>query len=220
MLLMFLFFVGSQLRDIGQWNDKTAAIVVIVSRMLGGGCGAYTFYRISTHSQGKWYRLKMQSDSASQSPPPLCEPLVDYLSPEPSAEFRGLGGWLVVLFLGLILSIVGGAVDVYIIVSSYTSGQVSSLTDFTSSKFVPGLGQALVFSLVGDLLLIPLIGYSIYLFFSKKRLFPSIAISCIGINLIVVLFAGYKFSGIWDSSLPVLSALISVLVWIPYLLKS
>lgn len=91
-------------------------------------------------------------------------------------KLKGLGGWLVLVCIGLLAAVVMQGVGAYQSLQLFTNGTVEFLSDPDSESHIPGYGGALKFELIGEIAFFVLGIYLIYLFFNKNRRFPKLYI--------------------------------------------
>ncbi len=149
------------------------------------------------------------------------------------SEYKGLGGWLILVCLGLIVS---ALYTVFILATTYwpifTDGSWELLTTPNSEYYIPGLGAAMKFDIVGGLVIAATAVYLLVLFFRKDKRFPRLYIIFLIVSLLYVLI-----SYAWVTSIPELNqsfteeerseslgdigrSVLAALIWIPYMLKS
>jgi hypothetical protein len=147
---------------------------------------------------------------------------------EDGSEYKGLGGWLILVCLGLIVS---ALYTVFILATTYwpifTDGSWELLTTPNSEFYIPGIGSAMKFDIVGGLVIAATAVYLLVLFFRKDKRFPTFYIIFLIASLLYVLI-----SYAWATSIPELNqerseslgdigrSILAALIWIPYMLKS
>lgn len=89
------------------------------------------------------------------------------LSEEETPQYKGLGGWLILVIIGLFVAVAFQAYAAYESITLFTDGTVESL-----KAYIPGYSSALKFELITEILFLAFIVYLIYLFFRKSRKFP------------------------------------------------
>ncbi len=88
------------------------------------------------------------------------------------SKLKGLGGWLVLVIIGLFGSCLIQAYTILNNIKLFGNGTVSFFSDPSSAIYIPGYSWALKFELIGSILLLLLGAYVIYLLFGTKRKFP------------------------------------------------
>jgi magnesium-transporting ATPase (P-type) len=153
---------------------------------------------------------------------------LDYQSNE-QAELKGLGGWLVLVGLGLILSPfiqIKFLYDVFWI--PIHDGQWSDAINPASPNYVPNFKAVAISEAAINALLIALGVWLIYLFFRKRRLFPATYIcwllACILVTVIDAIVATHVLSmeQIFDleTTKSLVKMVIHAAIWVPYMLLS
>ncbi|MWP48406.1 MULTISPECIES: DUF2569 domain-containing protein [unclassified Gilliamella] len=142
-------------------------------------------------------------------------------------ELKGLGGWLIIVAIGLILTFVLLAVHILDGLNSIVfSGLWSQLTDPNSEDYTPNFAWIFLFEIIGNSLFFIVNGYLTYLFFTKNYKFPTIFIAFEIINIAFVLLNSFfcnsilSFNMNGDTIENVAKAVIHAGIWIPYMLKS
>lgn len=158
-----------------------------------------------------------------------------YKSPDFPMETRStepaesIGGWLILLAIGLVLAPIGLGVVIFTIhVPIYMDGTWEALTTPGAENYHPLWASYLIFELLVNVaLMVGYLGLAI-IFFRRSRFFPRayIAISLISFAM---LFLDGWFGSFIITDEPMFSAemlknivrsLISMLIWCPYLLVS
>lgn len=149
-------------------------------------------------------------------------------------NLKGLGGWLVLVILGLFVSVLFQAYGAYESVTMFTDGTVEFLSDPSSEVYIPDYGGLLKFEFIVEIIFLAMGIYLIYLFFKKSRKFPKYYVPFLIITVIYVildyaLLSSISVSGevqqIIDDTLSeqggeIGKAVISALVWGAYIRKS
>jgi len=87
-------------------------------------------------------------------------------------ELKGLGGWLILVAIGLVLGTCYWAYGIYQDVTLFNDGTVQFLSDPSSSVNIRGYSELLKFELIGEITMIAITVWLFSLFFSKSRQFP------------------------------------------------
>lgn len=149
-------------------------------------------------------------------------------------NLKGLGGWLVLVILGLFAIVLFQIYGVYESVTMFTDGTVEFLSDPSSEVYIPGYGGLLKFEFIAEILFLAAAVYLIYLFFRKSKKFPKYYVPFLAIAVIYAiidyaLLASVSVSGevqqIIDETLSeqggeIGRAVISALIWGAYMKKS
>ena len=145
------------------------------------------------------------------------------------ANLEGIGGWLVLVGLGLALAPIqlGGA-----LITSYlplfTGQSWSVLTTPGTAAYHWMWKPWLLLELFGTLFLLIWVVALLFLFFGRKRIFPSLMIAFYAANLLLVLFDLVAVSAIpvigaqieTGSVLQLVKSILLCVIWIPYFLIS
>lgn len=149
-------------------------------------------------------------------------------------NLKGLGGWLVLVILGLFISALFQAYGAYESVTMFTDGTVEFLSDPSSEVYIPGYGGLLKFEFIAEIIFLAAGVYLIYLFFKKSRKFPKyyllfLIISAIYVILDYALLSSVSVSSevqqvlddvLSEQSGDIRGAVIGALVWGSYIRKS
>lgn len=156
--------------------------------------------------------------AALRPQPGPAQPVGGWVKPAVTYESgpSGIGGWLILPAIGLVLGPIASAIGLVVLASSLTS------TAEAVQEVAPGLFRALVGSLV---MLLGLLGFQVYtavLFFRKDRRVPRLVCWLYAVN-----FAVAVVSVIWGNSVTgegldpsdvksIARAAIQAAIWIPY----
>ncbi len=145
----------------------------------------------------------------------------------PPGEPEGLGGWLVLVCIGLILSPLRlGALLARDYLPIFRDGTWESLIDSTSAGYHPPLAALMLFELVINVAFIAFSIWLLILFFRKSSRFPKMAIVLYAANAAFVLADTVTLSAIgfeafdFSSMREIMRSLISAAIWVPYMLLS
>lgn len=141
----------------------------------------------------------------------------------------GLGGWLVLVQIGLILSTINIILHLYrYTIPSLSPDVWNALTSEQSSLYHPLWGPAIAFDAIYNMASLAFCFFILFCFYSKKSILPRLMIILYAVNLIVSIIEpfwinqllsaeenndGYKLGGTFRAAL-------TCLIWIPYFLKS
>lgn len=144
-------------------------------------------------------------------------------------EPRGLGGWLIIPLIGLIIALVKMLFVLFqIYLPIFQDGTWSIITNSESEYYHSLWGPLVISEMVINIGLVIFCGYLLYLFFTKQRLFPKFFIMYMVINVVFLISDTYAASLIPSVAEqrsngidPDLSrAVIGAVIWIPYFLLS
>lgn len=163
----------------------------------------------------------------------------DVLSVEPPIEEQkrdyrplgvsGLGGWLILIQIGLFLTIVLLAVQlIQQIVPIFTTETWELLTSKQSDYYHPLWGPVLIFELVYNVLFLLFSLYTVFAFYSKKAILPRLMIIFYSVSLVVgiidylLLLQIPMASELEDGSSmrEIAKSVLTCAIWIPYFIKS
>lgn len=147
-----------------------------------------------------------------------------------SPDLRGLGGWLILVGIGVVLS----PFQVVFLLSTtfypiFTDGSWELLTKPTSEFFTPHLAQILVFEISINLIILTASLHLIFLFFRKQRNFPKVYIGIVVFNFTFILLDAWLATIVFPEK-PVFDdagtlqelarSAPALLIWTPYMLLS
>ena len=144
-------------------------------------------------------------------------------------EYKGLGGWLILLGLGVVVGPARISLEVLpMFYGIFTDGTFEVLTTPGTEYYHAMWGPLLVFEFVFNSLMILASLYAIYLFFSKHYLFPRVYIVIIIVSLVFIPFDAWLASFVLpdepmfdpDTTQEFLRSVIATVIWIPYLINS
>jgi hypothetical protein len=139
-------------------------------------------------------------------------------SPQEANEpviYSSIGGWLIVVAIGLLVSPVGILYFVFAeIIPGFRAVPLSEVSG--SFKFYLGLNLGL------NLLLFAYVIVAAVLFFQRRRIVPRLIISLYVLNLLFVLLDRFVFMTASGDQwmFGIVSGVVSALIWIPYFLIS
>ncbi|MEM7136257.1 MAG: DUF2569 domain-containing protein [Myxococcota bacterium] len=139
---------------------------------------------------------------------------------------KGLGGWLLIVGLRVVLSPVGQAVGVFRI-AELLRGEGAWEALSVESGSHPLARPLVAFELVASVVMLCASVYIVYLFFAKRPTFPKLFIAILIAELAIVVLDGWLLSLIAqsgafdaDSMKAMARALLSCIAYIPYILVS
>lgn len=88
------------------------------------------------------------------------------------SRYKGLGGWLILVIIGLFATVLWQAYGVYESIILFTDGTVEVLSNPASGAYIPGYAGALKFEFITEILFLAFAAYLIFLFFKKSKKFP------------------------------------------------
>ena len=144
-------------------------------------------------------------------------------------RYRGIGGWLLLVLLGLAITpfrTLGMVITTYVPI--FTSGQFSDLTDPASPNYHALWGVLLPAEVIGNMLLGAAAVVGIILMFRKSRIFPKWMIGFYLFNLAFVIADSFVAEMIpavaaqdmSESGKEITRAVVGTAIWVPYMLVS
>jgi len=147
---------------------------------------------------------------------------------------RGLGGWLILVMIGLFISGGFGIYNTLSNVASFTDGSIDILSDPSSEVYLPGIGGIIGFETFLEIIFLIATALLLVLFFKKSSRFPKLYITFLVASAIYILIdyalvASISVSGeaklVIDEILAeeaggIGRAMIGALIWVTYMVKS
>jgi len=141
---------------------------------------------------------------------------------------KGLGGWLILVAIGVIFSPLRIIAELNIYLEIFNDGTWEALTLQSSEFYNPLFGVIVCFEIIGNCALVIAYIYLIFLFFKEKQNFPKIYIITILANtafiLIDALFCKVVFptEPMFDAETTkmVVQSVVACAIWIPYMRMS
>ena len=151
-----------------------------------------------------------------------------YQAPQKNVGPLGLGGWLILVGLGLIISPIRIAAIEFTILGLFLDGTWSAISSSSSEFYNPLLAIMIPLEFIMNLAFIFGFIFLIYLYFTKSSIFPRWFISIYAANLIFILVDAILVRFAVpdqplfdpDTAKEFLRSLAACAVWIPYVLKS
>ncbi|MGH8015140.1 MAG: DUF2569 domain-containing protein [Candidatus Zixiibacteriota bacterium] len=153
---------------------------------------------------------------------------VHYKAPQTNVGPEGLGGWLILVAIGLLISPLRIAGIEFTILSVMLDGTWSAISNSTSEFYNPLLAAIIPIEFALNLAFIFGFIFLIYLFFTKSSIFPRWYIAIYLANLLVIIgdAVAVKFAVPEqplidpETSKEFLRSLMACVIWIPYMFKS
>lgn len=146
-----------------------------------------------------------------------------------NSESKGLGGWLVLVGLGVVLAPIRLLVT-YIPTYKpiFEDGTWEALTTFGSEYYNPMWAPLLIGEISYNFILVVASLYLIYLFFSKNYLFPKLYICIAVVSLIFIPLDAWLVTKVLpdqpmfdpETTKEFARSLAGVVIWVPYLIVS
>lgn len=140
-----------------------------------------------------------------------------------------IGGWLILIALGIVIAPVRLALYVLPTYSEiFSTGVWQALTTQGSEAYNPFWAPIIILEIIGNSGMLAVWLYLAYLFFNKKILFPKVYIGLAIFSLVFILADTYAIKLVLpgqpifdpETTQEVLRALIMVVIWVPYMLVS
>lgn len=153
----------------------------------------------------------------------------ELLEQEDFEKLKGLKGWLIIVGIGLILGLLRKIIVACIdLPPIFSSGVLEALTTTGSKVYNPALAYYVTAELIINACLLLANVILIYLFFTKKRIFPKFYIIVAITTLVLVLADALFFKFIIPSEIifdketlkELFRAFATCVIWVPYMLKS
>lgn len=152
--------------------------------------------------------------------------------PEDYSNLKGIGGWLIVVMLGLFY--IGGVqlYQAYGDINTFSDGTVDKVSDPNFTNYIPGYRGTLTFEAIISTLLVLAAVYLVYLFFKTKKEFPKYYIIFLISAFVFLIVDFIIIQNFPDQVKSLMSAtidkqttaigqsVISSAIWISYMLKS
>lgn len=144
-------------------------------------------------------------------------------------ELKGLGGWLILVGIGVIIAPIRILVTyVPMYWPLFNNGTWEMLTTAGSQAYHPIWGPLLVGEIVFNSVIVAVSIYLIYLFFTKHYLFPRIFLAVIAVSIVFIPLDAWLVSLAMpsekmfdpDTTKEFARALLGGLIWGPYMLMS
>jgi len=144
-------------------------------------------------------------------------------------ELKGLGGWLVLVGIGVVINPITMLAEV---VPAYKpifeNGAWEALTTVGSEAYTPYFGSLLIGEIAFSTMMVAASVYLIYLFFSKHYLFPKLYIAIVAASLIFIPLDAWFVTKLFpgepmfdpETTKEFMRALIGGVIWVPYMLVS
>jgi hypothetical protein len=144
------------------------------------------------------------------------------------SEISGLGGWLILVIIGLFLGPVRLIMGIVEDAHGVALWKWHQLTTPGGISYNPMWGPALIYELLGQITTLIMAIFAIILFFQKRRLFPRWFILMLVLNAIFVLgdTVGIHFLDLASEKIAqrvtqnIISVFIGCIIWIPYMCLS
>jgi len=144
-------------------------------------------------------------------------------------ELKGLGGWLILVGLGVILAPIRLLITyVPLYQPVFEDGTWEAITSVDSVSYNPMLSSLLMGEMAYNVIMVLASIYLIYLFFTKNYLFPKLYIAIFAVSLVFILFDAWLVTmalpdvPMFDSETKkeFFRVLVGGMIWVPYMLLS
>ena len=146
-----------------------------------------------------------------------------------NSNLKGLGGWLILVGIGVVVGPFRLAAEfVPLYYSIFTDGTFEVLTTQGSEAYNPMWGPLLVFETIFNSLIILASCYLIYLYFSKHYLFPKVYITIVLFSLVFIPVDAWLASFVLPdepmfdpaTTKELAKTIFTAVIWVPYMLIS
>ncbi|WP_180083510.1 DUF2569 domain-containing protein [Acinetobacter sp. YH12145] len=143
-------------------------------------------------------------------------------------NLKGLGGWLIVLGIKIVLSLLLLSFDIYSLYQLFQNEALSQISDQKSELYYPTLMYLLYIESILNIVFFLLSVCAVYLFFSKHLYFPTFYIAFMASFLLVQLCDSAILSVLFtdknaldtETIMQLATSTMGCLIWTPYLLMS
>ena len=144
-------------------------------------------------------------------------------------ELKGLGGWLVLVGIGVVISPIRLLVT---LVPTYKpifeGGTWEAITTVGSEAYTPYFGSLLIGEITFNSIMVVASIFLLFLFFSKHYLFPKLYIAIVASSLIFIPLDAWAVTKVFpgesmfdpETTKEFIRSLIAGFIWIPYMLVS
>jgi hypothetical protein len=141
---------------------------------------------------------------------------------------EGLGGWLILVGIGLCFSPIKIFAEFGIFKQIFSDGTWEALTLPSSEFYNPLFGVILCFEIIGNCVFFIAFISLIFLFFKKKQIFPKVYIITLLANFAFIVIDALFCKVVFptepmfdaDTSKNVFQQALACAIWIPYMIKS
>lgn len=147
-------------------------------------------------------------------------------------ELKGIGGWLILVAIGVTLSPFMVAIMDYAAFSEVFSTDVwNALTNSNSPAYTPYFALVISVEFVVTMIIDAYLFYLIYLFYKKKSDFPPLYIRLVftifAFNIVDIFVTSLMFPDLTAKDLfdpltikAIFRSIVAILIWVPYMKKS
>lgn len=147
-------------------------------------------------------------------------------------ELRGLGGWLVLIAVGVTIApFLNVVTDFNTFYTSFDAEAWSALTNSNSAAYNPYFASYFSLGVIISVIIDAYLFYLMYLFYKESSSFPSLYIKLIFAVFIFIILdlvvASLIFPSLTTSDLldlptikGIFQSIFAILVWVPYMMKS
>ena len=154
------------------------------------------------------------------------------LGPPMTKEYKnleGIGGWLLLVALGIVVTPVKMIYGIYEIIQIFFDGSLDLLTSPASDRYIPGFGSYAVVETFVNCAFLAAWLYVAFLFFKKRAALPRWYIGVLASNAAFLCLDAFGYWYFFRSSpdydlkpllKEVVQTLVASLIWIPYMCVS
>ena len=92
------------------------------------------------------------------------------LNEEEISQHKGLGGWLILIIIGLFATVFIQIYDTYDSITLFTDGIIDALNNPTTVMYIPGYASVIKFEFIVGILFLVFAAYLVFLFFKENTL--------------------------------------------------
>jgi hypothetical protein len=151
---------------------------------------------------------------------------------EDKTELKGIGGWLILVAIGVTLSpFINAGMDYATFSQVFSADTWNALTNSDSPVFTPYYALTVFAEMIIGVIIDTYLFYLAYLFYKKKSGFPSLyiklvfaifAFTIIDIFVVSLVFPALTAEDLFDplTIRAIWQSIIAILIWVPYMKKS
>lgn len=146
-----------------------------------------------------------------------------------NSELKGLGGWLILVGLGVVFAPIRVLVTtIPIFKPIFEDGTWEALTTVGAEAYNPMWAPVLIGEIAYNSMIVVASLYLIYLFFSKHYLFPKLYIGLVAVSLVFIPLDAWFVTKVLpgepmfdpETTQEFIRTLIAGVIWVPYMLLS
>lgn len=151
---------------------------------------------------------------------------------EDKTELKGIGGWLILVAIGVTLSpFIAAGMDYATYSQAFSADTWNALTNSNSPAYTPYYALTVFAEMIISVIIDTYLFYLAYLFYKKKSGFPSLyiklvfaifAFTIIDIFVVSLVFPVLTVKDLFDplTIKAISQSIMAILIWVPYMKKS